>query len=176
MSLFAPLSLSDAFERYMDNRAVLEFYRAQILPDQARAYRGTFERHQQQPDRVGFGDVVIAQQTYSTAISSYLVSLGSQWSAVTDLLNVVQVEDLLELENLQRSLPPGEELGAALNDAGEQVPLPLVAPGALPANPPAVMPEMPPAALPILPPAALPNLPQGGNAPIQQLPPVPPAR
>ena len=62
------VTLADAFERYENNRAILEYYRVSILPDQARAYRGTYERHQQQPDRVGFADVVVAQQTYATAI------------------------------------------------------------------------------------------------------------
>ncbi|HEX3656315.1 MAG TPA: TolC family protein [Pirellulales bacterium] len=153
------VTLADSFERYMDNRAVLEFYRSQILPDQARAYRGTFERHQQQPDRVGFGDVVIAQQTYSTAIASYLLSLGNQWTAVTDLLNVVQVEDLLELENLERSLPPGEQ-GPVVTNTGEPVPLPPAAPGALPSIPP---------------PVATPNQP-AANGPALAPPPTPPAR
>jgi cobalt-zinc-cadmium efflux system outer membrane protein len=94
------VALADAFERYENNRAVLEYYRVSILPDQARAYRGTYERHQQQPDRVGFADVVVAQQTYALAISSYTSALGAQWTAVTDLLNTVQLEDLVDLQRL----------------------------------------------------------------------------
>jgi len=97
-------TLADAFERYENNRAILEYYRVSILPDQARAYRGTYERHQQQPDRVGFADVVVAQQTYASAIVSYTSALGAQWSAVTDLLNTVQVEDLVDLQRLANDL------------------------------------------------------------------------
>jgi len=93
-------TLADAFERYENNRAILEYYRVSILPDQARAYRGTYERHQQQPDRVGFADVVVAQQTYAAAIAAYTSALGAQWSAVTDLLNTVQLEDLVDLQRL----------------------------------------------------------------------------
>ncbi len=93
-------TLADAFERYENSRAILDYYRISILPDQARAYRGTYTRHQQQPDRVGFADVVVAQQTYAAAISSYTTALSAQWTAVTDLLNIVQVEDLTDLERL----------------------------------------------------------------------------
>jgi len=95
-------ALADAFERYENNRAVLEYNRDLILPDQAQAYRGAHTRHQQQPERVGFADVVVAQQTYAAVVSSYLIALSAQWSAVTDLLNIVQVEDLIDLERLSR--------------------------------------------------------------------------
>jgi uncharacterized protein with LGFP repeats len=93
-------TLADAYERYENNRAILEYYRVSILPDQARAYRGTYARHQQQPDRVGFADVVVAQQTYATAIANFTTALGAQWAAVTDLLNTVQLEDLIDLQRL----------------------------------------------------------------------------
>lgn len=90
-------ALADAFERYENNRAILDYYRTQILPDQARTYRGVYERHQQQPDRVTFGDVITAQQTLAFTINNYLVALGNQWTAVTDLLNILQLESLDEL-------------------------------------------------------------------------------
>jgi cobalt-zinc-cadmium efflux system outer membrane protein len=99
-------TLADAFERYENNRAILEYYRTQILPDQARAYRGVYERHQQQPDRVTFGDVITAQQTLANTITNYIVALGNQWTAVTDLLNVLQVESLDELRATENVPPP----------------------------------------------------------------------
>jgi len=107
-------TLADAFERYENNRAILDYYRNQILPDQARAYRGVYERHQQQPDRVTFGDVINAQQTLATTITNYIVALNNQWIAVTDLLNILQVETLDELRGTeaipapapQQPLPP----------------------------------------------------------------------
>ncbi|MBS0210728.1 MAG: TolC family protein [Planctomycetes bacterium] len=101
---------ADAFERYENNRVLLELYRVQILPDQARVYRGVYERHQQQPDRVSFGDVIVAQQTLASTITVYLTVLGAQWQAVADLSAVCQVEDLSELQTLgSADLPPVPE-------------------------------------------------------------------
>ncbi len=97
---------ADAFERYENNRGLLEFYRTTILPDQARVYRGVFERHQQQPDRVSFGDVIVAQQQLATVITNYIRILGAQWQAAADLQNILQVEDLSELEQLGTAPPP----------------------------------------------------------------------
>ena len=71
-------------------------------------------RHQQQPDRVGFADVVVAQQTYAAAINSFTTALGAQWTAVTDLLNTVQVEDLTELERLV------DQIGRGIGSAGNR--------------------------------------------------------
>ncbi len=102
---------ADAFERYENNRGLLEYYRNEMLPDQSRVYRGVYERHQQQPDRVSFGDVIVAQQQLATIITSYITVLGAQWIAVADLLNVFQVEDLPELQQL--GMPSvGEPSGA----------------------------------------------------------------
>jgi cobalt-zinc-cadmium efflux system outer membrane protein len=99
------VSLSDAFERYENNRLLLDFYRVQMLPDQARAYRGVYTRHQQQPDRVSFGDIVQAQQTLANAINAYIMTLNNQWIAATDLLNVVQVEDISDLIRIDSRAP-----------------------------------------------------------------------
>ncbi|HWA98783.1 MAG TPA: TolC family protein [Pirellulales bacterium] len=94
------IQATDAFERYENNRNVLVFYRQQMLPDQARVYRGVWERHQQQPDRVSFGDVIVAQQNLANTVTNYITVLGNQWVAVADLENVLQVEDLPELAQL----------------------------------------------------------------------------
>src|SRR5262249_8280921 len=58
-----PGRLAEAYERYATNRRLQEYYRTQVLPDQVRSYRGVYERHQQEPEKVGFGDIVTAQQT-----------------------------------------------------------------------------------------------------------------
>jgi cobalt-zinc-cadmium efflux system outer membrane protein len=89
--------LAEAFERYDNNRILLEFYRDHILPDQVRAYRGAFERHQQEPDKVSFADVVVAQQTLATTISTYITTLGAQWTAVVDVANLIQTNDLFQV-------------------------------------------------------------------------------
>jgi cobalt-zinc-cadmium efflux system outer membrane protein len=102
--------LADAFERYQTNRVQLSFYRDQILPDLARAYKGIYERHQQESSEVGFGDVIVAQQNLANAIGIYIATLTAQWQGLTDLANLLQVEDLNELYNLQQqALPPPPE-------------------------------------------------------------------
>lgn len=88
---------ADAFERYQNNRRLIETYRTHIIPDQSRAYRAIYERHQQEPERVGFGDVVVAQQQLLTSITSYISALGAQWTAINDLANLLQVESMEEL-------------------------------------------------------------------------------
>ena len=50
--------LADAYERYQDNMKVIDYYRRWMLPDQVQAYRGAYQRHQTEPDVVGFADVV----------------------------------------------------------------------------------------------------------------------
>jgi cobalt-zinc-cadmium efflux system outer membrane protein len=96
-------TLADAFERYEDNRVLLEYYRDQILPDQVRAYRGVYQRYLGEAPRVGgnpptFGDVVAAQQTLATALTTYVTTLGSLWQAVVDVANVAQTDDLFQLD------------------------------------------------------------------------------
>lgn len=89
--------LAGAFERLENGRALVDYYRDLILPDQTRVYRGIYEQHQQQPDRVTFDDVVLAQQTLAASVNNYLQALGGQWQAVAELQNLLQVEDLSEL-------------------------------------------------------------------------------
>jgi cobalt-zinc-cadmium efflux system outer membrane protein len=91
------LSLADAFERYQTNRKILELYRDQILPDQVRVYRATYERHFQVPAEVGFADVVTAQQTLASVLATYTSTLGLMWQAVVDVANVMQTNDLFQV-------------------------------------------------------------------------------
>ncbi|MBY0523294.1 MAG: TolC family protein [Gemmataceae bacterium] len=89
--------VAEAFARYENNRILLDYFRTYILPDQVRAYRGAFERHQQEPDRVGFGDVVNAQQILATGVTGYVTALGDMWTAVVDLGNLLQTNDLFQV-------------------------------------------------------------------------------
>lgn len=91
--------LAAAFEGYKSNRELVRLYRNQIIPDQSRAYRGVYERHQQEPVAVGFGDIVNAQQTLANVITTYLNSLGDYWTAVVD------IAELLQIENLNQPIP-----------------------------------------------------------------------
>lgn len=88
--------VAEAFERYENNRILLQYYRSQILPDQVRAYRGAYERHQQEPNQVGFGDVVVAQQVLATTVTTYVSVLGAQWVAVVDLAHLLQTNDFFQ--------------------------------------------------------------------------------
>ena len=90
--------LADAYNRYESSRIELQNYRDLVLPDYVRAYRGSFSRHQQQPEEVGFADVVVAQSLLATAMGDYINALNSQWTALADLANLLQVERLQELD------------------------------------------------------------------------------
>ncbi len=102
--------LADAFERYSTNRVLLGYYRDQILPDLVRAYRGVYQRYQTEmapgafPGAIGpppaasappaFADVVVAQQNLSTAVTTYVTTLGQAWQAVVDVADVLQTDDI----------------------------------------------------------------------------------
>jgi cobalt-zinc-cadmium efflux system outer membrane protein len=81
--------LADAMERYQTNRAQVDIYLKQILPDQVRAYRGLVQ--QTQPS---FSDIVNAQQQLNTFLAAYLSALQAQWQAVVDLAALAQLDDL----------------------------------------------------------------------------------
>jgi cobalt-zinc-cadmium efflux system outer membrane protein len=89
--------LADAFERFETNRFQVGVSRDQILPDAVRTYRGTYERHTQEPDTVGFADVVVAQQNMLNAVGVYITALNGQWTAFVDIAGLLQVESLKEL-------------------------------------------------------------------------------
>ncbi|MFN0052628.1 MAG: TolC family protein [Planctomycetales bacterium] len=89
--------LAETFERYESNRILLEYYRDQILPDQARVYRGVYERHQQESAQVGFGDIIVAQQNLLGSITSFIAAMNGQWDAYADLAGLLQLEDIQQL-------------------------------------------------------------------------------
>jgi cobalt-zinc-cadmium efflux system outer membrane protein len=95
-------TLADAFERYDNNRILLEYYRDQILPDQVRAYRGVYTRYLGEGGgKIGnpptLGDVVSAQQTLAGTMQGYIGTLSSLWQAVVDVANVAQTDDLFQI-------------------------------------------------------------------------------
>ena len=75
----------------------MAYYRDQILPDQARVYRGVYERHQQESDQVGFGDVIVAQQNLLASIGNLIVAMNGQWTAYSDIATLLQLEDLNQM-------------------------------------------------------------------------------
>jgi cobalt-zinc-cadmium efflux system outer membrane protein len=111
--------LADAFERFETNRINLQYYREQILPDLVRAYRGTYQRYEQEGEgargprqapvqsTVGFGDIIVAQQYLTAGFATYIANLGAQWVAVADLARLLQVETLDELNLGLDDVPAG---------------------------------------------------------------------
>jgi cobalt-zinc-cadmium efflux system outer membrane protein len=85
--------LATAFEQYENNRVLLEYFLNHMLPDQVQAYRGVYARHQWQPDQVSFGDIVQAQQTLVTTVTTYLTTLGSVWTAVVNVADLLETTD-----------------------------------------------------------------------------------
>jgi cobalt-zinc-cadmium efflux system outer membrane protein len=97
--------LGEAFGRYRSSRSLVENYRERVLPNLSRAYRAIYQRYQQEHSAVGFAEIVVAQQQYTQALGAYLTALGDQWTAVVDLANLLQIDDIYQpLEVI-----PGEE-------------------------------------------------------------------
>jgi cobalt-zinc-cadmium efflux system outer membrane protein len=97
-------SLADAYNRYVTNRENVEISMQQIR-DQVRAYRNLYARRQSDPTSVGFGDVVTAQQTLAGYIAGYVTALGLQWTAVNDVANLLQTDDLFQTGPQQEVAP-----------------------------------------------------------------------
>jgi cobalt-zinc-cadmium efflux system outer membrane protein len=97
-------SLADAYNRYVANRENVDITMQQIR-DQVRAYRNLYARRQSDPASVGFGDVVTAQQTLAGYIASYVTALGLQWTAVNDVANLLQIDDLFQTGPKQEVAP-----------------------------------------------------------------------
>jgi cobalt-zinc-cadmium efflux system outer membrane protein len=89
-------SLADSFNRYQTNRENVDIAMQQIR-DQVRAYRNLYARRQSDPTAVGFGDLVTAQQTLAGYIAAYIAALGLQWTAVNDVANLLQTDDLFQV-------------------------------------------------------------------------------
>ena len=70
-------------------------------------------RYQAEPDKVGFNDIVVAQQNLGLALQQYVSAIEAQWKAIVDLANLSQQDDLYAEakpepinETPARSLPP----------------------------------------------------------------------
>lgn len=86
--------LADAVSRYESSRTQAANYRTSLLPDQVRTYRGIYQRYQEDREAVSFGDIVVAQQTLATLITSYVDILNQQWRAFVDMNRLLQLEDV----------------------------------------------------------------------------------
>ena len=86
--------LAEAFGRYEAGKAAAANYRDKIIPSQSQAYRAIIRRYQAEPEKVGFNDIVVAQQTLAQSLQAYLTALGTQWQAVVDIANTSQLDEL----------------------------------------------------------------------------------
>lgn len=93
-------NLATAYASYKNNLESLEYYRRFILPDQVRAYRGVYERRRIDPTSA-FADLVQAQQTLVTNVTTYLGILGTLWTSVTGVADFLQTDDLFQLAEPQ---------------------------------------------------------------------------
>jgi outer membrane protein, heavy metal efflux system len=130
--------LATAYTGYKTNLDALEFYRHHILPDQVLAYRGVLDRRQVDPS-VAFSDLFGAQQTLATSVTTYLSILGTLWTSVVSVADLLQTDDLFQLAE-PRDVP-------GLPDLEHLTPWPCCHPGVASGNP------APPTASPVIQPA-----------------------
>jgi cobalt-zinc-cadmium efflux system outer membrane protein len=96
--------VAGAYASYRTALEAVQAYRNEILPDQVRAYRGVFRRRQVDP-AVGFADLVTAQSALAGSVTTYLTALGQLWTAVVNLADFMQTDDLFRFAEAQ-ALPP----------------------------------------------------------------------
>jgi cobalt-zinc-cadmium efflux system outer membrane protein len=96
-------NLAAAYATYQDNLYAIEYYRRYILPDLVRYYRGIYARRQIDPNSP-FGDLVAAQQTLSSNVTSYLAVLQNLWTSAVAVADFLQTDDLFQMAK-PRELP-----------------------------------------------------------------------
>jgi cobalt-zinc-cadmium efflux system outer membrane protein len=89
------VSLADAYNRYGTYKQQVDIALDQ-LTDQVRVYKHIYNRFRGGDQQVTFGDVVTAQQTLAGYLTGYLTALGVQWTAVVDVANLLQADDLFQ--------------------------------------------------------------------------------
>jgi cobalt-zinc-cadmium efflux system outer membrane protein len=90
--------VADAFRRFDENRALLDLYRRDILPQQVQAFRAAVLRHYGgEAGAVAYADLVASEQNLVSVIGAYLPILGAQWQAVVDVASLLQTDDLFQL-------------------------------------------------------------------------------
>lgn len=86
--------VADAFERYQDNRDLVRRYRLAILPNQILAFKNILSRYRLEPEKIAFIDIFTAQQNLLSVEQGYLTALQNLWTAVVDLVHLLQSDDL----------------------------------------------------------------------------------
>jgi cobalt-zinc-cadmium efflux system outer membrane protein len=104
--------LAGAYMGYKTNLKALEYYRRYILPDQVRAYRGVLDRRQLDP-AAAFADLLAAQQALAADVTAYLGILGTLWTSVVSVADLMQTDDLFQVGEA-RPVPPLPDLDQLL--------------------------------------------------------------
>lgn len=89
-------TLAASYGNYRNNLYALEYYRRYILPEQVRYYRGIFDRRQVDKE-ASPADLVTAQQALTLNVQNYLAMLGSLWTSVVSVADLMQTPDLFQL-------------------------------------------------------------------------------
>ncbi len=118
-------TLAQAFERYQNNRTLLNYYRYSILPDLWRVYNAVLERWRQEPGGLAvtppaFTDIIVAQGNLAAAVTNYVTTLGAMWQAVVDVTDLLQTNDLFQINGM----PISREHVEPIPDLEKLAPLP----------------------------------------------------
>jgi cobalt-zinc-cadmium efflux system outer membrane protein len=97
-------TLADAFNRYVTNREQVAITRQQV-EDQVRVFPMIYNRYQTTVGEVTYGDLITALQTLTGYTSAYIASLGLQWTAVVDVANLLQTDDLFGVAPCEEMIP-----------------------------------------------------------------------
>ena len=101
--------LSESYGRLVSYSEIVATYRSDILEDQVRVYRGVYERFRGAGDSLDFSQVVVTQQTLAQVIASYLQALTDQWTALVDVAELLQVDDLFSISEYCSPSPAAVE-------------------------------------------------------------------
>jgi hypothetical protein len=93
-----------------------------------RVYRGVYDRFLIDGESIDFAQVVVAQQTLTQVVTSYLQSLSDSWMATVDLAELLQVDDLMTMDGMAMT-PEAISLGVSAQNA-EAVPAAIEGPSA----------------------------------------------
>jgi outer membrane protein, heavy metal efflux system len=97
-------TLADAYNRYRTAHEQVQIVVGQV-EDSVRAFVGVYKRHREVEGISTFADVVTAEQNLVTYISTYISALGLQWTAVVDIANLLQTDDLFGLGQNEQAFP-----------------------------------------------------------------------
>jgi cobalt-zinc-cadmium efflux system outer membrane protein len=92
--------LADVVNRHKTAHTIVASYRTDLLPDQVRVYRGVYDRFLLDGESIDFAQVVVAQQTLTQVVNSYLKALSDSWMATVDLAELLQVDDIMTMDGL----------------------------------------------------------------------------